>query len=215
MPEPGEYPPAYRKLAERFGPPAAIEEARGIWGTIVKSAETGTVVTLIAPGGPGSLDWAAVVPLSEVPDPGRCPVWPLSTARARLGEVVAAATRFPSPVPQILARHRQPTAAVIAARALDGLPGDAERIDLHAFLEEGGTVTLAYDPGQSGACDEGGIVTTDPAQPAFLATALGWDGTVVGSGSGPTVAEAMLRVYRQPPFPDPGDSGTRSDEAPF
>lgn len=212
---PGNYPPAYRSLAERHGPPASIEYVRGTWGRIVKDAAAGTVITLIARNGPEGPNWAAVVPLSEVPDPGRCPVWPLSSARARLGEVVDGATSFP-PVPQILARRRQPTAAIIDARTLSDLPGETDRIDLQALLEEGGSITLTYEPGQSGRCNEQGDVTDEPIGPAIVATALAWDGAEVGSGSGDTIAEAMIRVYRSPArFPDLGDSGTCIDEAPF
>jgi len=127
---------------------------------------------------------------------------------------VDAATSFLSPVLQVLARHRQPAAAIIDARMLSDLPGDADRIDLQALLEEGGSLTLTYDPGQSGACDDRGDVTDEPVDPAFVATALGWDGAVIGSGSGITIAEALLRIYRRPPFPDPGVSGVYSDEPP-
>ncbi len=108
-----------------------------------------------------------------------------------------AATSFLSPVLQVLARHRQPAAAIIDARMLSDLPGDADRIDLQALLEEGGSLTLTYDPGQSGACDDRGDVTDEPVDPAFVATALGWDGAVIGSGSGITIAEALLRIYRR------------------
>jgi hypothetical protein len=203
---PDSYPPTYRPLAERYGPPASIEDARVTWGRVVKGAETGDVITLIARNGPESPDWAAVVPLSEVPDPARCPVWPLSEARAKLGEVVDAATSFLSPVPQILVRHRQPAAAVIDARTLSDQPGEADRVDLQALLEEGGSITLAYDPGQSGRCDELGDVIDEPIDPAFMATALGRGGALIGSGSGTSIAEAMLRVYRQAPFPDLDDT---------
>lgn len=194
---PDAYLSAYRPLAERYGPPAMIDEARGIWGHVVKGAETGTAITLVARNGPEGLDWAAVVPLSEVPDPGGCPVWPLSEARARLGEVVDAATSFLSPVPQILTRHRQPVAAVIDARTLSDLPGEADRIDVQALLEGGGSITLTCGPGRSGACNELGEVTDEPITPAFAATAVDRDGAVLGSGSGTTIAEAMLRVYRR------------------
>src|SRR5512135_84653 len=51
--------------------------------------------------------------------------------------------------------------------------------------------------------------------PRSWRTALGWDGAVVGSGSGPTLAEALLRVYRWAPFPGPADGGAYSDEFPF
>jgi hypothetical protein len=76
--------------------------------------------------------------------------------------------------------------------------------------------TLTYDPDQSGRCDELDDVIDEPADPAFVATALGWDGAVIGSGSGTTIAEAMLRVYRRRvPFPDLGDTGVYSGEPPF
>jgi hypothetical protein len=143
-------------------------------------------------------------------------VWPLSDARAKLGEVVDAATSFLSPVPQILARHRYPVAAVIDARTLSDLPGEVDRIDLQALLEEGGSITLTYDPGQSGRCDELAGVIDEPIDRAFVATALGWDGAVIGSGSGTTIAEAILRAYRRrAPFPDLGDTGVYSGEPPF
>jgi hypothetical protein len=212
---PDDYPPTYRPLAERYGPPASIEDARASWGHVVRGAETGTVITLIARNGPEGPDWAAVIPLSGVPDPGRCPVWPLSEARARLGEVVDGATSFLSPVPQVLARHRQPVAAIIDARTLSDLPGEADRIDLQAFLEEGGSITLTYDPGQSGRCDEMGDVIDEPVDPAFVAAALRRDGAVIGSGSGTSIAEALLRVYRRAPFPELGDTDVYSDEPPF
>lgn len=127
----------------------------------MKGAEKGTVVTLIAPGGPSRGDWAAVVPC-QVPDPGRCPVWPVSEARPRLGDVVQAAADYRDPVPQILARHRQPVAAVIAASILEGMPADGERIDVQSLLEAGGKVTLEYDPGESGSVDSHGDVLYPP-----------------------------------------------------
>ena len=46
--------------------------------------------------------------------------------------------------------------------------------------------------------------------PGWITTALGWDGTLIGSGIGPTLAEAMLRVHRKPPFPEPTGSAIRS-----
>jgi hypothetical protein len=220
---PDDYPPAYRYLAERFGAPASIEDARLAWSHVVREAEQGAVITLIAPGGPGRGDWAAVVPLSHVPDPRRCPVWPVSEARPRLGDVVQAATDYRDPVPQVLARHRQPVAAVIAAAILDEMPDDAERIDVQAFLEDGGKVTLEYWPGQDGHVTEGGDV--DPPEPGgFVAAAVDWQGAEVGHGGGDTLAEALLRVRRIPPrspsaagAADPwaAGSGAYTDEPPF
>jgi len=59
-------------------------------------------------------------------------------------------------------------------------------------------------------------VIDEPIDPEFVATALGRDGAVIGSGSGTTIAETMIRVYRRrAPFPDLGDTGVYSDEPPF
>ena len=166
--------------------------------------------------GPEGPDWAVVVPLSEVPDPARCPVWPLSEARAKLGEVVDATTSFLSPMPQVLARHRQPVAAVIDARTLSDLPGEVDRMDLQALLEEGGSITLTYDPGQSGRCDELGDVIDEPIDPAFVATALGWDGAVIGSDpASPSPRPCCGSTAAGRPSRTLGDAIVYSGEAPF
>jgi hypothetical protein len=220
---PDDYPIAYRDLAERFGAPASIEDTRLTWSHVVRDAANGTAITLIAPGGPTRGDWAAVVPVSQVPDPRRCPVWPVSQARPRLGDVVQAATDYRDPVPQILARHRQPVAAVIAASILEDMPADVERIDVPSFLEEGGKVTLEYWPGQDGHVTEDGDI--DPPEPGgFLVTAVNWQGAEVGHGDGGTLAEALLRVHRAqartPSAAGNGDpwaagSAAYTDEPPF
>jgi hypothetical protein len=219
---PDDYPIAYRDLAERFGAPASIEDARITWRHVVRDAEKGTVITLIAPGGPSRGDWAAVVPLSEVPDLRRCPVWPVSEARPRLGDVVRAATDYRDPVPQVLARHRQPVAAVIAATILEDMPADCDRIHVQALLEEGGRVTLGYDPGEPGSMDARGDVLDPPMPGGFTATAVDWQGTEIGYGGGDTLAEALLHIHRRPARAgrDPVDpwaqtSGPYSDEPPF
>jgi hypothetical protein len=222
---PDDYPIAYRDLAERFGAPASIEDARHTWSYVVKGAERGTVITLIAPGGPSRGDWAAVVPVSEVPDLRRCPVWPVSEARPRLGDVVQAATDYRDPVPQILARHRQPVAAVIAASILEDMPADGERIDPQTLLEEGGKVTLEYDPGESGTMDSRGDVLDPPIPGGFAAIAVDWQGTEIGYGGGDSLAEALLHLRRSPARAGhaghgPADpwaetSGPYSDEPPF
>lgn len=221
---PDDYPIAYRDLAERFGAPASIEDARLTWSYVVKAAEKGTVITLIAPVSPSRGDWAAVVPLTEVPDPGRCPVWPVSEARPRLGDVVQAATDYRDPAPQILARHRQPVAAVIAASILKGVPGDGERIDITSLLEQGGKVTLEYDPGEPGSVDDHGDVLYPPVPGGFVVTVLDWHGAEIGSGGGDTLAEALLHVHRkQAPNPSVANTGdpwaassdAYSDEPPF
>lgn len=208
----GNYPFAYRDLAEWYGPPSSVEETRANWSRVVKDAETGISITLIAPRGPGRGGWAAVVPLSEVPDSGlRCPAWPLSEARAKLGDVIDAATEFRAPVPQILSRHQAPTAAVIAALALDGLTDGADRIDVQALIEEGGQVSVEGDPAPVPDEYEVGI----PVNTVFTATAYDRDSVAVGSGAGPTITAAMLRVRRLAGFPDQPDRRPYSNEPPF
>src|SRR5437868_1191702 len=91
-------------------------------------------------------------------------------ARNRWGELVSAAADFLHPVPQVLARYRRPVAALIAAVVLDGRPDAGERLNVETLLTGGGTVTLAYEPGISGATNEAGDVTQEPWPPCFTAT---------------------------------------------
>lgn len=195
-------PPSYQALVEVWGPAIGVEEARTRWGELVALAEAGTA-TLIARDPGGGYDWTALVPLSEVAEPPeRCAVWALSAARPKLGEVVAAAAPFASRVagsPQILARHRRPVAALIAAIVLADRPNAVDRLTrltIEELLEEGGTVELSHYPGGSGAVDEDGDVIYPPEDPAFVATAKDHAGTVIGDGVGDTVAEALLRLHR-------------------
>jgi len=203
-------PPVYQDLVMRWGTPVGVEEARNRWGELVAAAEAGTV-TLIARerSGPG---WAALVPLSEVAGSlDRCPVWPLSAARPKLGDLVSAAADFLRPVPQVLARHRHPAAALIAAVVLDGRPDAGERLDVETLLTGGGTVILAYEPGISGATNQAGDVTQEPWPALFTATACDHTDTQIGSGSGDSIAEALLRLHRTPA----ADPATYPSEPPF
>lgn len=219
---PARVPPQYRELVEQWGMPVGVEDARTRWGKLVAAAEDGTV-TLIAMDTTASLGyptWAALAPLNKVADPGRCPVWPLSSARSKLADVVLAATHFPDGAPQVLTRHRRPVVALVAALTLVDLPPDGERIEIDAFLREGGTITLEFDPGQDGATDEEGDVLQEPIPERYVARAKEADGGEIGQGEGDSVAEALLRLWRppahvysdEPPF-DPW-GGPRSDDLP-
>ncbi|CAM5690901.1 putative protein OS=Streptomyces fumanus OX=67302 GN=GCM10018772_70530 PE=4 SV=1 [Streptomyces fumanus] len=197
---PARVPPRYKELVEQWGPAVGVEDARTRWGKLVAAAETGTV-TLIAMDTTASLGyptWAALAPLDKVADPGRCPVWPLTSARPKLADVVLAATRFPDGAPQILTRHRRPVVALVAALTLVDLPPDGERIDIDTFLQEGGTITLAFDPGQDGATDEDGDLLQEPIPERYIARAMEADGREIGQGEGDSVAEALLRLWRPP-----------------
>ncbi len=130
-------PPVYQEMVEHWGDPVGVEEARNRWGELVAVAEAGTV-TLIARdrSGPG---WVALVPLSEVIEPlDRCPVWALSAARPKLGDLVDGAADFLHPITHVLARHRRPVAALVAAVVLDGRPDSGERLDIEDLLADGG-----------------------------------------------------------------------------
>ncbi|MFI9311247.1 hypothetical protein [Streptomyces triculaminicus] len=205
-------PPRYKELVERWGPAVGVEEARSRWGKLVAAAEGGTItlITMDTTQSLGYPTWAAIAPLDKVADPGRCPVWPLTSARPKLADVIADATHFPDGQPQILTRHRSPVVAVVAALTLVDLPPDGERIEVDAFLRQGGTITLAFDAGQDGATDEEGDLLQEPIPARYLATAKEPDGREVGQGEGGSVAEALLRLWRppahlystEPPFPD-------------
>ncbi|WP_327332966.1 hypothetical protein [Streptomyces anulatus] len=203
-------PPRYKELVEQWGAAIGVEEARNRWGELVTATENGAI-TLVAMDTAASLGyptWAAIAPLDKVADPGRCPVWPLTSARPKLADVIAEATRFPDGTPQILTRHRRPVAAVVAALTLVDLPPDGERIAVDAFLREGGTIALGFDPGQDGATDDEGEVIQEPIPEGYFAVAKEPDGREVGRGEGDTVAEALLRLWRPP-------AHTYSDEPPY
>ncbi|MGW9439632.1 hypothetical protein [Streptomyces sp. NPDC055607] len=207
---PGQVPPRYRELVEQWGAAVGVEDARTRWGKLVAAAEGGTVI-LIAMDTTASLGyptWAALAPLDKVADPGRCPVWPLTSARPKLADVVLAATRFPGGVPQILTRHRRPVVALVAALTLVDLPPDGERIDVDAHLRSGGTITLEYDHGHPGSTYEDGEVAQEPIPERYIAYAREANGSEIGQGEGDSVAEALLRLWRPP-------AHLYSDEPPF
>uniref|UniRef100_UPI003F49A434 type II toxin-antitoxin system prevent-host-death family antitoxin n=1 Tax=unclassified Streptomyces TaxID=2593676 RepID=UPI003F49A434 len=177
-----------------------MEEARTRWGRLVTAAEGGTV-TLIAMDTTASLGyptWAALAPLTAVADPGRCPVWPLTSARPKLADVVLAAVRFPDGSPQILTRHRRPVAALVSALTLVDLPPDGERIEIDAFLRSGGTITLGFDYGHPGSTTPDGEVDQEPIPERYIARAREADGSEIGQGEGDSVAAALLRLWRPP-----------------
>jgi len=129
-----------------------------------------TLTDLPASGG-AALKWFFVVVLagafSLIPVYALFIVLAMFTAGVHLGADSATGSLAPSwptpaPPPGVPLTTVSPD---LNGRALDGLPGNAERIDLQALLEEDGTVTLQYAPGQSGACDEDGTVTTEPRNP--------------------------------------------------
>ncbi|MEV6147041.1 hypothetical protein [Streptomyces sp. NPDC051992] len=197
---PARVPPRYKELVEQWGAAVGVEDARTRWGKLVAAAENGTV-TLIAMDTTASLGyptWAALAPLETVADPGRCPVWALTSARSKLADVVLAATRFPDGQPQILTRHRRPVVALVAALTLVDLPPDGERIDVDALLRSGGTITLEYDYGHPGSTTPDGDVDQEPIPERYIAHAKEPDGSEIGQGEGDSVAEALLRLWRPP-----------------
>ncbi|MRH93356.1 hypothetical protein GFY24_39090 [Nocardia sp. SYP-A9097] len=92
---------------------------------------------------------------------------------------------------------------------------DRAKVDGEAFADtvllSGGTITLGYDPGESGACDEDGIVIHDPVPGGFYAIARDAAGSEIGSGGGMSAAEALGRLRHIAPFT--GDPS--GDEPPF
>lgn len=204
-------PPAYRDLVRLYGAPIGVEEARSRWGELTAAAEAGQV-TLITRE---RWEWAALVPIGEVVDRlGDLPVWPLVTARAKLGDLVRAAAAYP-PVPQALTRHRRPAAALLAARILEHRPQPSQRKPAAALLQEGHRIVLEYDPGQSGRIDEYGDVVDEPIEACFVATARDHDGSEVAVGTGDTIAEALLGLTEPYKPMSTTDAEDGSDEPPF
>lgn len=213
MPQPYEItdaPPMYQDLVHRWGPPLGIEEARTRWSELVHAAADGNI-TLIVRDVPGYAQWTALVPLSEVAEPpANCPVWPLLSARKKLGELVDHAARWPSGRTQLLSNRHTLVAALIPASALVDRHG--QRIDVEELLRDGGTVTLNFFPGESGSMGEDGEVAVDPEDEAFIVTASDRTGASIGRGEGPTIAEAMIRLAG---FESLVAEGVYSQEPPF
>ncbi|PZG07345.1 hypothetical protein C1J01_40875 [Nonomuraea aridisoli] len=163
--------PSFDELEARYGPPVGVEDARARWGSLVRAARDGTT-TLITRE---RWEWAALVPLSQVSGVlSGLPVLSLSTARAKLGDLVRQAAQPYDEGPVLLTRHRSPVAALISARRLLGRPATRRRPAAEELLAEGRTITLAGGP-------LGGIT----------AIARDRDGEVVATGSGDTAAEAL------------------------
>ncbi|MFG2785783.1 hypothetical protein ACGFY7_49205 [Streptomyces prunicolor] len=86
----------------------------------------------------------------------------------------------------------------VAALALADLPPDGERIDIDAFLREGGTITVEYDDGHPGSTYEDGEANQEPIPERYIARAKESDGRESGQGEGASVLEALLRMWRPP-----------------
>ncbi|MEV6041810.1 type II toxin-antitoxin system prevent-host-death family antitoxin [Nonomuraea sp. NPDC052116] len=168
-------PPSYAELHARYGTPLGVEEARAGWGTIVKAARSGETILVTRE----RWEWAALVPLSQVSGIlSGLPLVPLSTARAKLGDLVRQVTQPYDESPVLLGRHRTPVAALISARDLINRAAPPSRTDAEAMLLDGHAVTLTCDPDA-------------PAGPVFSAVAVDREGGVVAAGSGADLREAL------------------------
>jgi hypothetical protein len=208
-------PLAYRRAVARWGEPVGIEQARRRWADLVASAEQGRV-TLIRHEDRDV--WAALIPVRDLTEAvDRLPVWSLRDARPKLGELVDAAQgswRTGSPATaQVLARHRRPVAALVAALDLEMRADLGQRLDVDTALRDGATITLTYHPDQPGRVGEHGDLISEPEPGGFMAIANDDDGAQLGCGFGTTAIAALLSLYR------PGQSSDLPaelyDEAPF
>ena len=208
-------PPTYQDLVQLWGPALGLEETRTQWSTLVAAAEAGKV-TLIARENAGhGPQWAALVPLSEVSERiDQCPVWPLGSCRAKLGVLFDAASAWPYGPPQVIARHRIPCAALIPAVVLAHRHRSGERLNAEKVLQEGGSIILAFAPGEDGQMNEDGDVSVDPEPSGFVATAHDHTGQSIGHGWGETMAESLMTLGRPLPWA-PSDHDGWSDEPPF
>ncbi|NUO99942.1 MAG: type II toxin-antitoxin system Phd/YefM family antitoxin [Nonomuraea sp.] len=163
---------SYSELESRLGTPIGVEDARAQWGALVGAAEQGQV-TLVTRE---RWEWAALVPLSKVPGLlSGLPVVSLSTARAKLGDLVRQVAQPYDDSPVLLARHRNPVAALVAATRLIERGGPPRTNPAEALLLDGCTVTLSRHPAGSG----------------FVAVARDAEGAEVAVGTGDTVETAL------------------------
>ncbi|GAA2403228.1 type II toxin-antitoxin system Phd/YefM family antitoxin [Nonomuraea africana] len=164
--------PSYDELVVRLGAPVAVEDARSRWGSLVKAARNGDT-TLITRE---RWEWAALVPLSRVRGmlTGLSMV-PVSTARSKLGDLVRQVADPYYDEPVLLARHRAPVAALIAARSLLASPASPLRPEADALLSGGHSITL----------------TRDPVGELVIAIARDQDGDEIAAGAGRDAAEAL------------------------
>ncbi|WP_052422758.1 type II toxin-antitoxin system prevent-host-death family antitoxin [Nonomuraea candida] len=164
-------PSVYEELRDRFGAPVGVEEARAQWGALVRAARNGAT-TLITRE---RYEWAALIPRSEVPGVlSGLPVVSLSTARAKLGDLVRQTAGPYDEGPVLLTRHRTPVAALIAAGRLLDRPAPRRRPDAEELVARGHTITLARGPVD-------GVV----------AIARDREGQEVAAGSGPDLRAAL------------------------
>ncbi|MEV0760427.1 hypothetical protein [Nocardia sp. NPDC050435] len=84
-------------------------------------------------------------------------------------------------------------------------------LDLDALLREGATLTVAYGPGERGACNEDGFVVAEPYDGIYYAVVLDQDGLRIAGGSGRSGGEAVaaLRPERV------AAAGALPDDPPF
>ncbi|MEW1845429.1 type II toxin-antitoxin system prevent-host-death family antitoxin [Nonomuraea angiospora] len=168
-------PPSYAELHARYGTPLGVEEARARWGSIVKAARSGETILVTRE----RWEWAALVPLSKVRGIwSGLPLVPLSTARAKLGDLVRQVTQPYDESPVLLGRHRTPVAALISARDLIDRAAPPSRTGAEALLLDGHAVTLTCD-------------LDAPAGPVFSAVAVDRQGEAVAAGSGADLREAL------------------------
>ncbi|WP_329431086.1 hypothetical protein OG339_48850 (plasmid) [Streptosporangium sp. NBC_01495] len=206
---PGSVPPRYVELAERLGAPLGVEEARTQWGPVIRAAEEGRT-TLITRE---RWEWAALVPLAEVAEPlSAVPAWPLAQARGKLGELVRQVTGYEDPFTAVvLTRHRTPVAALLEARLLVDRPAPEHRLAVDALLQAGHRIILEFEAGEGACVDSDGEMISPEIPPHYFATARDREDNEVASGTGSSVAEALLCLSAPPPPYD----GPFCDEAPF
>jgi hypothetical protein len=115
------------------------------------------------------------------------PAWHELTEAERAGMTVTARNWLrAAEAAGLLAPHRGTVA--------DDAPEWGKLVDVAELLEAGGTVVLGYYPGESGATNEDGDVTSDPVEGGFTAEAYDVDDREFGSGGGESPAAALADV---------------------
>ncbi|MGI5324469.1 type II toxin-antitoxin system Phd/YefM family antitoxin [Actinomadura nitritigenes] len=130
------------------------------------------------------------MPISNVSAPlDSLPAWPLSEARAKLGDVVRKATSAPMPRPQILTRHGRPVLAVIAATELEKQETGDGRLDIEALLQAGASLQVTFELNEQ--------ADADFREPEYVARVYS-SGGLIAIGAGASLGEALDALHALP-----------------
>jgi len=138
------------------------------------------------------------------------PTWQELTDDERATSEVAARNYLRAAVRAGLLPERTPGREISPDAPRWGVP-----VDLAQLLEAGGSVTLSFDPGESGSMTPDGDVANEPIAESFTADAFDAEHRRVGVGGSTESPEAALADLKGPYKHEDVPPGYFSEEPPF